>query len=327
MYKFFILLIILVLSMFSCKTTTEPIKYDKNIEKADKEAELIHILIRNGNLEEAEKQIDKNLILYPDYAEIVLLKGWLYLKSNKLDESEKIFSSLLQKNKKNALAATGLAVINRIKGNKQIALKYISDALKYLPGNSNLWLEKGILEYEENNFKTASQYFDRAHALDNKNIEASFYKYITLLQLGKEIHDIYNLWENILKRKELLHSWFFQYHAEILYNKNKKSLAFQVIKNGLEEFPKDSYLLNMHSFYLYKEYLLNNKKELIDDAMKNILICIENSKEVKPEFIDTYLLILETTGDNEKLIKEVKKYYLLFPDNEIIIKWAKKLNI
>ncbi len=325
MNKHFILFIIL-LTMLSCKTTTDPIKYDKNIKKADEEAELIHILIRNGNLEEAEKQINKNLILYPDYDDIVLLKGWLLLKLNKLEESEKIFVSLLQKNKKNSLAATGLAIINRIKGNKQIALKYISDALKYLPGNSNLWLEKGILEYEEKNYKTALQYFKKAYSLDNKNYEASFYKYITMLQLGKEIQDIYNLWENILKRKEF-HSWFFQYHAEILHSKNKKSLAFKVIKNGLEEYPKDSYLLNIHSYYLYKEYLLTNKKELIEEALKNIIICIENSEELQPEFIDTYLLILEATGDIEKLTKEAKKYYLFFPDNEIIIKWIKKLSI
>ena len=75
-YIIFLLMILLI----SCKTTTEPIIYDKNIDKADKEAELIHILIRNGNLEEAEKQIDKNLILYPDNPDILLLKGWLFLE-------------------------------------------------------------------------------------------------------------------------------------------------------------------------------------------------------------------------------------------------------
>lgn len=321
MPKYSILFFILII--FSCKTTTDPIIYDKNIKKADKEAELIHILIRNGNFEEAEKQIDKNLILYPDNPEILLLKGWLFIELNKLEESEEIFSSLLEKNKKNALALTGIAIIYRLKGDKKSALKYISEALIYLPTNSNLWLEKGIIEYDENNFKTALQYFNKAYVLDNKNSEAYFYRYITMLQLERDIEDIYNMWENILKRKEY-HSWYFQYHADILYKKNKKSLAFQVIKQGLENFSKDPYLLNMHSYFLYKEYLISKNEELIEEARKNILLCIENADKIKPEFVDTYFLILEEMGDTKTIENELNKYNLLFPDSEVIEKWIKK---
>ncbi len=325
MAKYFTLLLMILL--ISCKTTTEPIIYDKNIDKADKEAELIHILIKNGNFEEAEKQIEKDLILYPDNPEILLLKGWLLLEQNKFDESEKIFLSLIQKNKNNSLALTGLAVINRIKGNKDLSLKYISDALKYLPTNSNLWLEKGILEYDKKNYKKALQYFNRAYNLDNKNNDAYFYKYITTLQLDeKEIDEVYYMWENILDKKEYK-SWYFQHHAQLIYDKQKKSLAFQIIKEGLEYFPGDLYLLNIHSYYLYNEYLINNKKEFIEDALKSILVCIENSENVKPEFVDTYFLILEVSGDIEKIKKEVEKYVLFFPDNQIIMKWIKKLNI
>lgn len=325
MVKYFYLLLIIL--SISCKTTTEPVIYDKNIDKADKEADLIHILINNGNFEEAEKQLDKNLILFPDNPELLLLKGWLFLELNKFEESEKIFTLLIQKNKNNSLALTGLAVINRIKGNKDLSLKYITDALRYLPTNSNLWLEKGILEYDKKNYNKAIQYFNRAYNSDNKNIDAYFYKYITSLQLGeKEIDEIYYMWENLLEKKEYK-SWYFQYHAQIIYEKQKKSLAYQIIKEGLEYFPNDLYLLNMHSYHLYNEFLLNNKKESLDEAMQNILICIENSENVKPEFADTYFLLLEASGDKEKLKNEIEKYALFFPDNQIIIKWIKKINI
>jgi tetratricopeptide (TPR) repeat protein len=315
---FFILLLIL-----SCKTTTEPIIYDKDLKTIDKESELIHILIRNGNFDEAEKQIDKNLILYPDNPDILLLKGWLFLELDKLTESEEIFNSLLEKNKKNALALTGISIIYRIKGDKKNALEKISEALRYLPSNSNLWLEKGILEYEEKNFKKALQYFTKAYALDINNIEAFFYKYITMLQLDKDIIDIYNIWEKIIKNNEF-HSWFFQYHAEVLYNKNKKSLAFQLIKEGLSNFPNDPFLLNMHSYYLFKEYLVSNDEKHLNDAYDNILICIKDSGKISPEFIDTYFLILEKKGDIEKIQNDLQKYILLFPNSEVLKKWIKK---
>ena len=80
----------------------------------------------------------------------------------------------------------------------------------------------------------------------------------------------------------------------------------------------------MHSYFLYKEYLINKNEELIEEARKNILLCIENADKIKPEFVDTYFLILEEMGDTKTIENELNKYNLLFPDSEVIEKWIKK---
>ena len=117
MFKYTPILLLFTVILFSCKTTTNPIIYDKSTSYLDKEAELLQLLIRNENFIEAENKVNNDLSLYPDNAEITLLKGWLLLQEDKLNDSEKIFLQLLEKNKKNPLALTGLARINRRNGN------------------------------------------------------------------------------------------------------------------------------------------------------------------------------------------------------------------
>ncbi|MCK4798417.1 MAG: hypothetical protein KAT05_13640 [Spirochaetes bacterium] len=316
-------IIFLIIILFSCKTKTDPIIYDKKTEVIDKEVQLIQILINNNNHKEAVKQIEKNLNLYPDNQDIMHLKGWLLLKQNKFDESEEIFLSLLNENKKNPLVLAGLARINRIIGNKKKAKEYIKIGLSYIKSLSILWLEKGILEYEENEYKKALIDFNKAYNLNNKNYDAYFFKYITMLQLGRELDEIKQYWENILNNKSAK-SWYFLYHADILYKKDNKELAFDVVKNGLSNYPDDPYLLNMSSIYLYEYFITNKEEKIIEEAKEKILRSIKNTKKLEPEFIDTYLSILEITGQQEKLKEEINKYFLFFPNSQIIIDWVKK---
>ncbi len=139
----------ILLIIFSCKTTTEPVKFDKNFESISKEAQLIQFMINNGNYDKANEKISQILLFYPDNSDIIELKGWLLLKENKLQESEKIFNSLLTKNNMNPHAYAALARIYRISGQKDKAMEMVEKGLEYLPTISILWLEKGILEYDE----------------------------------------------------------------------------------------------------------------------------------------------------------------------------------
>lgn len=316
--------ILFLFILFSCKTTTAPIVYDKSTSYLDKEAELIQLLIRNENYIDAEKKISNDLASYPDNTEITLLKGWLLLQEDKLNESEQIFLQLLEKNKKNPLALTGLARINRRNGSTEKAKQYLDDGLFFMPGNSYLWLEKGIMEYDAKDYKKALVDFSKAYALDTNNYDSYFFKYITMLQMNKEFEDIKQYWDFLLKKKNL-QSWYFQYHADILYNLNFKDYAKIVVKTGLETFPNDPYLLNLSAYYSYNDYLANNDQETLSNAKTNILKCIDISKEIKPEFIDTYFLILEKNNEIDLLKKEFNRYILLFPDSTLISGWGKKL--
>ena len=56
--------VLLLFIIFSCKTTTAPIIYDKTTSYLDKEAELIQVLIKNENYIEAENKIENEYWFY-----------------------------------------------------------------------------------------------------------------------------------------------------------------------------------------------------------------------------------------------------------------------
>ena len=324
MLKYLFIIIGVVLGV-SCKTTTSPIIYEKINENIDKESQIIHLLINNNNFSKASESIEKNLTLYPGNLNILHLKGWLLLKQNKLKESEEIFLKVISKNNKYALAYAGLARINRINGNIDKAKLYIKKGLALLINIPILWLENGILDYKKKEYKKALANFNKAYNLNNKNTDAYFFKYITMLQLGKDFDEIKHYWKNILKNKSVK-NWYFLYHATVLKKLGYKKLAKKIVNNGLTIFPNDSYLLNMTSNMLYEDFLNKRENDILQKAKEKILECIKNTKKLEPEFIDTYLSILEETKEKELLKEELKKYFLFFPNSQDLIKWQKKIN-
>lgn len=321
--KKIICFIILICILISCKTTTEPKIYDKKYKKIDEESELIHILIKNGNFIEADIRIERNLKLYPNDPDILQLKGWLLLNMKNYDESEELFLSLLKNNDRNPLVLAALARINRINGNKEAALEYIRKGLALSP-LSILWFERGIIEYEKGDYKKALTDFNKAYNVSNKNSDAYFFKYLTLLKLGREIDEIKQYWETILENSSA-ESWYFLYHANLLYELGIKELAFDVIKNGIDNYPNDSYLLNMHAYLLYENYEKSKDQIVLDEALEQSRKCITFTNELKPEFIDTYFLILLELDQKDNIKKEIKKYFLLFPDSQVLIDWRRNI--
>jgi len=325
MFKKIFSLIFLTALFFSCKTTTEPIVYNRDISAIDKENEIIQILIRNENFIEAEKHIEKNLVLYPDNPDVLLMKAWFLLQTNKIADAESLFLKLLEKSRKNPLALTGMARIKRRTGKTAEALSFINEGLNYLSTNSFLWLEKGIILFESKDYKKAYIEFSKAYNLDSKNYDAYFFKYLTMLKMNRNLDDVKQYWESLLNRKNL-QSWYFQLHADTLYSSGYKDYAANVVKEGLDHFANDPYLLNMLSFYLCEEYRISKDEESIKTAKEKILKCLEQTKELKPEFVDTYFLILERSNETDLLKKELDKYKKIFPDSELISGWNKKTN-
>jgi tetratricopeptide (TPR) repeat protein len=326
MNKWFIFLIItLVFILFlSCQTRAQPIIYDHNIEKIDKEKQLIHFLIQNDNFEEAEKYIENTLKLYDNSEDILHLKAWYYLKQNHTDESEAIFLSLLKKNQKNPLVIAGLARINRLRGDKKKALAYIESGMAKMPTFSIFWFEKGMIEYDENLYKKALTDFNQAYILDNKNEDIYFFKFLTLIQLEKNLDEIKFYWDNLTRNKHLK-NWYFDRYATLLYKIKESDQAMKIIQEGLNNYPDDPYLLNNYATFLYDTYLQNNDRNLLTDAKDHIVKCIETVKNPVPEFIDTYFNVLEKNGEIELLKKEAEKYFLLFPSAALMIEWVKKM--
>ncbi len=327
MRLFFILSIFFI--FLSCKSDIEPVVYDKSIDLVEKEAQIIRLLISNASYIEARKDLDKNLKLYPENSQLMLLKGYLFLQEKRYSESEEVFLGLLSKDSKNPLAYLGLAQIYRLSGKFSLAKSNIQTGLSYSKFNSHLWLESGMIDYEENKIKEALVKFIRASNLDIKNNEANFFKYLCMLREGREIDEIKSVWQNIIKSGKFK-VYYFLYHADALYKMDYKDFSLSVVKEGLIFFPTDPYLLNFHAYLVYENVLKtkeddDNKAKNISLALDDIKKCISYSDEPCVEFIDTYFLILDILNDSDTLKKELNNYIYKFPDSDIMKKWTKKI--
>lgn len=323
-----ICILILFVAITSCKTTTEPIVYDKTIEVIEKDVEIIQLLINDDNYSKAEEYIKNNEEKHEDNLEIKQLKAWLHLKKNDLNKSEKLFMEILEENAKNPVIYAGLARINRIKGNPEKAVEYLDTGLSLLSTLPILWLEKGLLDYEKSDYKKALVNFNKALTLSPKNSEAYFFKYLTFLHLNRELDEVKHYWEKILEDRNFK-SYYFIYHADVLYKQNYLDLAKQVIEIGLNYFPNEPYLLNMNAFVLYQTYTTmdseaEDKKTVLQNAYTNIVKCLDDGDKTEPGFADTYFLILEAQNENELLKEEINKYFFQFPKSKLILKWVKK---
>lgn len=323
--KQYLALFFLLYLFVSCKTLTEPVVYDKTNEKIDKEVELIRYLISNRSFEEAEKRVDENLQLYPNNIDLLHIKAWLYLAKEDYDKSEEFFNNVLKAKAKNPLAMAGLARIYRIKGDAKKALELVNSAISLQPTHSILWFEKGMIEYEQDDFKSAYVDFNKAYNIDIRNYDAYFFKYLSALKMGRDIDEIKGIWFEI-EDKRAIKSWYYQYHVEALYEKGELNFALKVAEDGLKYFPRDIYLLNMTAYLLYKKYLDNKDESTIMKAKEYIAICLEKSENLTVEILDTYFSIIEVTENKTFLKKEVEKYYLIYPNSELLIKWIKRIN-
>ena len=90
-------IIFFVLSILSCKSDTTPLVYDKSLDIVEKEVQLLHLLISNDNFKEAEVIFDKDLKLYPDNKDLLIMRAFLLLQEKKFYDSEQLYMSLLQK--------------------------------------------------------------------------------------------------------------------------------------------------------------------------------------------------------------------------------------
>ncbi|HOV13236.1 MAG TPA: tetratricopeptide repeat protein, partial [Spirochaetota bacterium] len=192
--KYKIIFVFFIFLFFACKSDIKPLVYDKTVDVLDKEIQIIHLLLSNENYVEADKLFEKNLKLYPDNPDLLLLKAYSLLQEKKYTQSEEAYNLLLKKNKANPLAYLGLARIYKLTDKFDLANENIKIGLSYSKFNSHLWFESGMIDFESQNYKEALVKFTKASNLDVKNQDAAFFKYITMLKVGREIDEVKSLW-------------------------------------------------------------------------------------------------------------------------------------
>ncbi|MBP7553548.1 MAG: hypothetical protein KA885_08975 [Spirochaetes bacterium] len=316
-------LLIVIFAFISCKTTTEPIVYDKTQDAVEKEAGLIHYLIANDNLGEAGALLEKNLQIYPGDESLLILKGWALLQEKKYVESEQLFLEILKKNANNPVVYAGLSRIYRNTGAYDKANEYIDKGLAITKSFAILWFEKGLSQYNTNKYKEALLSFTKSYNLDKNYVDALFFKYLSQLYSGYELNDIKYQWENLVK-SDKIKNYHFLYHAEALYKIGDKELGYRILTEGKTKYPEEPYILNFYA-YVSTEKFRAKELESLDEATKSIEVCLADTKSIQPEFVDTYLQILELNGDKAKMNEVIDKYYLLFPESVEIMAWLKKI--
>ena len=355
----------LFFSFLGCESNAEPIVYDKTYDTIKNEIKLIHYLIRIRNFSEADNQLNKQLVLYPDNNDLLLLKAWLRLQEYRFDESKEIFDKLAEtqsanpKNRKNnPMICAGLARIARLNDDPETAEEYVRKGLKESKLLPVLWTELGFIQFGKAEYSSAESSFGKAALLDRSNTDAAFYRYISMLYSGKDIDDIKQHWLSVTK-SENCRSIFYLEHAKCLYDIGHRNLCKVILKEGLERYRANIYLNNFYAYFLYEEYIAqtansDSKDEstkittlskpvntsevtdttddiasdehqaLLDEALSHIEICFRNESHVEPEFVDTYLHILECKNDTNKINEVLDTYYLFFPTSPELIPWLKK---
>jgi tetratricopeptide (TPR) repeat protein len=313
-----------LLSLTACKSNTEPIIYDTSIDTLDKEGQLIFQLLENGNLAQAEEQLTENLKLFPGNIELLNLQAWLFLVRGEYDEAEARFIDILDKKETNPLACAAMARIERIRGNRDSALEWIRKGIVLRSSISVLWLEKGILNYEIQEYKQALLDFNKAVLLDRNSMDALFFKYVTMLKLGREVDEVKQNWETILQ-KQAAREWYFLYHAVTLHELGNSELAMQVTETGLFNYPDDPWLLNLNAWLLYEQYRRSPDTQLILKARQNIERCLNTGTVLVPEFVDTLFTILFEQGETDRIEQDLDRYLLLMPDSELLYDWQKRI--
>jgi len=327
-YILYSFILYFIISFFSCRTT--PIVYDRSNDPRNREVIMINVLIENKKYEEAEIKIREELVIYPNNIDFLLQLGWLFLVQKRLSDSEIIFKDIIEREKSVPLAYLGLAKIARFMEDKNSAFYYIEKGLKYSKVISDLYMERGILFYQDGQYSKALKDFNTVLILDYRSIEATFYKYLMLLLQGEDVDSIKHYWNKVLESSPL-EEYYFLYHTEALERVGKHKLAESILKQGLSFFPDGVYLLNSYSYFLYNSYLKSDNEEeknsFLSEALLNIEKCIKTGEEnnlLEPYFLDSYFLILEAKGNQDKIQNNLKKYIYLYPDSIYLIDWTKK---
>jgi tetratricopeptide (TPR) repeat protein len=322
--KLFLYILFTIALVTGCKSNTEPVVYDKNIDTIDRESTLIFQLLENGNLTKAEEQLTENLKILPDNIELLNLKAWLLLVKQDYNQAEDMFQDLLKKKESNPLAYAALGRIYRLRGDYDQAMKYIKRGITLRSSLSVLWLEKGIINFSLAEYRQAQLDFNRAALLNSESNDARFFRYLTMLKSGREIDEIKSAWENIVKNQSAK-SWYYVYHAATLDELGMDTIALEVAQSGLYNYPDEPYILNMTAWLLYKKHIKSPDTQLLLQAEQHITRCLNIGSSLEPEFVDTWFSILFENGRYDQIKTELDRYLLLIPDSDLLYDWQKRI--
>ncbi len=235
----------------------------KDKERIDEHRNLGVAFVKIGMLNEALREIHRILELRPNDAEALFYKGIISFKMDDLDEAEKSFrESLLVV--KHTSTLNNIYLINELKGNSEVALDYLSQALKKEENNEKILLNKAIIYLK---LKKDEEALDILNDLKSKTPYTEFYRAYILARKGK-IKDAMNLLEEGLSLAPEFGEYF--YNLGRLYETcGDEKKATEMYQQGLKSDPDCLILSKALIDYYYRNKLFDLCEVRIDTLMSS----------------------------------------------------------
>jgi predicted Zn-dependent protease len=185
------------------KTTLElkeVLRLDPN--NADARYKLAWVLFTQSRLDECISFVENEKQSRPVSASMLELLADAYLKKGNVEEAEKSYLAVIAEQSTNADALIGMANVSKAKGNRSVALDYLSRSKVVLSNAPDHLYKYAVAAFNLNQVEEAVWALKKAIAL--RPDEASFYLILGMVQLGFKKPDLQDAEESFresLKRQ------------------------------------------------------------------------------------------------------------------------------
>jgi tetratricopeptide (TPR) repeat protein len=235
----------------------------KDKERIDEHRNLGVAFVKIGMLNEALREFHRILELKPNDAEALFYKGIISFKQGDLEEAEKSFKESLTAIKRTS-TINNIYLVNELKGNTEIALDYLSQALKREEKNEKILLNKAIIYLK---LKKDTEAMDILNEITVKTPYAEFYRAYILARKGK-VKDAINILEEGLSFAPDFGEYF--YNLGKLYEiSGDEKKATEIYQQGLKSDPDCLILSKALIDYYYRNKLFDLCEVRIETLMSS----------------------------------------------------------
>lgn len=136
-------------------------------EEAYSRLETIDARFNAGDFEYAEREGQRFVDEHPDSFQGWLLMGWVYSKTDRLDQAQECFEKSIALNPKSDNAYVGIGVIHRKRGDPDAARTAYLKAIEMLPDNAEAYSSLMVIELQAGNDNKAVEYGEKAWGMRN----------------------------------------------------------------------------------------------------------------------------------------------------------------
>ncbi len=276
----------------------------KDKERIEEHMNLGIAFVKIGMLNEALREFNRILELKPSDPEALFYKGVISFKMNELDESENFFKESL-KTVKRTSTLNNIYLINELKGNNEVALDYLSKALKREENNEKLLLNKAIIYLK---MKKDEEALVILNNIKTKTPYTNFYSAYILARKG-QIKEAMKTLEEGLSLAPEFGEYFFNL-GKIYETFGEEKKATEMYQQGLKSDPECTILSKALIDYYYRNKLFDicevRIETLISTGIRDWDLFFKKGN------------ILFQRGNTKEAVKLWKKALELNPDNKLI---------